>query len=310
MGLGAGAGVGGPLAPGVGAAGAEVGAGAVADGVPVPAARRRRAAVPRWPEPGPPGRSGHRGAGRRRPGERAQPEQCPNSRPATRPVYVVWRQSMGQVCTGSLLDCSSAYRVEHVRAAPPCRSMPPAAPPPGPSRSARWRRCARCGSGRSMTPSSRSRLRRVDAEAGPAPASASSAAGARGPGRWPRTSPSRGQYSTARRCPSRQAARGSSRSAWLNGSWRPDRPVRLGEAADQPEVEGGVGQHVDHGRAGRQHPVLHPQVRAAVHDVVDRPVPAVDGAVVQPQLGQARYAAGGSTSTGSSSSQIGSSGGK
>ena len=61
---------------------------------------------------------------------------------------------------------------------------------------------------------------------------------------------------------------------------------------DQPEVEGGVGQHVDHGRAGRQHPVLHPQVRAAVHDVVDRPVPPVDGAVVQPQLAQLRHAAG------------------
>ena len=41
-------------------------------------------------------------------------------------------------------------------------------------------------------------------------------------------------------------------------------------------------------RPGRQHPVLHPQVRQPVHHRVDRPVPAVDRAVVQRQLGELR----------------------
>ena len=44
---------------------------------------------------------------------------------------------------------------------------------------------------------------------------------------------------------------------------------------------------------GRQHPVLHAHVRHAVGDVVDRPVPAPDRAVVQPQLVELRHPARG-----------------
>ena len=72
---------------------------------------------------------------------------------------------------------------------------------------------------------------------------------------------------------------------------RPDRPVLLGQGADESEVERRVGQDVGDRRAGRQHPVLHPQVRPAVHHRVDGPVPPVDRAVVQGQLGQRRRAA-------------------
>ena len=68
---------------------------------------------------------------------------------------------------------------------------------------------------------------------------------------------------------------------------RPDRPVLVDQRAQQPVVEGRVGEDVGDRRAGRQHAVLHAQVRAPAHDVVDRPVPAVDRAVVQPQLGAA-----------------------
>ncbi|GAA2647090.1 hypothetical protein GCM10010436_71770 [Paractinoplanes durhamensis] len=67
---------------------------------------------------------------------------------------------------------------------------------------------------------------------------------------------------------------------------RPERPLGLGERADQAVVEARVGQRVEHRRAGRQHPIFHPQVRAAAHHRVDRAVPAVDRAVVQPQLAE------------------------
>ena len=43
---------------------------------------------------------------------------------------------------------------------------------------------------------------------------------------------------------------------------RPDRAVLVGQHADQPVVEGGVGEHVDDGRAGGQDAVLDAQVRA------------------------------------------------
>ena len=72
----------------------------------------------------------------------------------------------------------------------------------------------------------------------------------------------------------------------------PDRAVLVGQHPDGAVVEGGVGEDVDDGRAGRQHAVLDAQVRGAADDVVDRPVPPVDGAVVQPQLGQLRGDAG------------------
>ena len=45
-------------------------------------------------------------------------------------------------------------------------------------------------------------------------------------------------------------------------------------------------------RAGGEETVLDAQVRHPVGDVVDRPVPAVDRPVVQPQLGEVRRAAG------------------
>ena len=73
---------------------------------------------------------------------------------------------------------------------------------------------------------------------------------------------------------------------------RPQRPLALGEVADQAEPEGGVGDGVGHRRSGREQPVLHAQVGHAVGDVVDRPVPAVDRAVVQPELVEGRGAAG------------------
>ena len=72
------------------------------------------------------------------------------------------------------------------------------------------------------------------------------------------------------------------------GHLRPDRAFVLGQHAQGAVVEGGVREHVDHGRPRGQHAVLDAHVRLAVDDVVDRPVPAVDGAVVQPQLLQPR----------------------
>ncbi len=72
----------------------------------------------------------------------------------------------------------------------------------------------------------------------------------------------------------------------------PHRARLLGEGTHQAVVEGRVGDHVDDGRPGRQHPVLHAQVRDAVRDVVDGPVPAVHRAVVQDEFGEPRYASG------------------
>src|SRR5262249_5378093 len=64
--------------------------------------------------------------------------------------------------------------------------------------------------------------------------------------------------------------------------------VGLGERAYEAEVEGGVGEYVDHGRAGREYPVFDAYVRGATDDRVHRAVPPVHGAVVQGQLGQGR----------------------
>src|SRR5262249_17033343 len=71
----------------------------------------------------------------------------------------------------------------------------------------------------------------------------------------------------------------------------PQRPVRLDQLADHAEVERRIGEQVDDGGAGRQYTVLNPQMRAAVHDVVDGPIPTVDGAVVQAQFGKPGYTA-------------------
>ena len=86
----------------------------------------------------------------------------------------------------------------------------------------------------------------------------------------------------------------------------PHRPGLLGQRADQAVVEGRVGDDVDDGGSGRQDPVLHPQVRHAVGDPVDRAVPAVDRAVVQDELGERGTPPSSRTRSGSSSSQIGS----
>ena len=67
---------------------------------------------------------------------------------------------------------------------------------------------------------------------------------------------------------------------------RPYRTIRLGQLPGQSEVERRVGEHVLYGGPGRHDPVLHPQVRPAVHHVVHRPVPPVDSAVVQAQLAE------------------------
>ena len=72
---------------------------------------------------------------------------------------------------------------------------------------------------------------------------------------------------------------------------RPDRALRLGQGPQQPVVERRVRDHVGDGRAGRQHPVFHPQVRHAVRHRIHRPVPAVNGPVVQAHLGQLGTAA-------------------
>src|SRR3546814_13163330 len=69
---------------------------------------------------------------------------------------------------------------------------------------------------------------------------------------------------------------------------RPQRTLRVGECPDQAEVERGIGHRVDDRRSGSEYPVLHPQVRNPVRDVIDRPVPAIDGAVVQAQLREDR----------------------
>ncbi|MPM56884.1 hypothetical protein SDC9_103701 [bioreactor metagenome] len=60
----------------------------------------------------------------------------------------------------------------------------------------------------------------------------------------------------------------------------------MGQRVHQPGEESDVGDRVDDGGPARQHPVLDPQVRAAVGGGEDRPVPPVDGAVVQTQFGQ------------------------
>jgi hypothetical protein len=56
----------------------------------------------------------------------------------------------------------------------------------------------------------------------------------------------------------------------------------------QAEQEGGIRQHVDHCRPGRQGPQLDPQVPTAGR-VVDGPVPAPHRALMQPQLLQGRH---------------------
>ena len=55
----------------------------------------------------------------------------------------------------------------------------------------------------------------------------------------------------------------------------------------QPDQESGVSQHVGHGGAGGQGAHLDPQMPAR-RRVVDGPVPAPHGALVQPQLVQRR----------------------
>ncbi len=73
---------------------------------------------------------------------------------------------------------------------------------------------------------------------------------------------------------------------------RPQRPIALGERPHQPEVERRVGDDVDDRRTGGEHAVLDAEVGPPTCDVVDRAVPAVDGAVVEPQLGQVRRPSG------------------
>ena len=73
----------------------------------------------------------------------------------------------------------------------------------------------------------------------------------------------------------------------------PQGAILFGQCSQRAVVERGVGHHVDHRGSRGQHPVLDPKVRTTRHDVVDRAVPAVDGAVVQPQLRQRRRTAGG-----------------
>ena len=69
---------------------------------------------------------------------------------------------------------------------------------------------------------------------------------------------------------------------------RPQWPLGLGQRPDQAVVERGVRDRVDDRGAGRQHAVLHPQVRPPADHRVDGPVPAVDRAVVQAQLAELR----------------------
>ena len=63
--------------------------------------------------------------------------------------------------------------------------------------------------------------------------------------------------------------------------------VLPGQPQGQPDQESGVGQHVNHGGAGGQGPHLDPQMPAR-RWVVDGPVPAPHGALVQPELIQRR----------------------
>ena len=93
------------------------------------------------------------------------------------------------------------------------------------------------------------------------------------------TSPSSGQYSRASmplRAASRKFACAAVKLILFHSGLS-----AVGQAAQHAVVEGRIRQHVDDGRPGRQHPVLQAQMRAPVEDVVDRPVPAVHGAVVQ-----------------------------
>ena len=68
---------------------------------------------------------------------------------------------------------------------------------------------------------------------------------------------------------------------------RPQRPPLVHQRADDAVEERGVRGHVRGGRAGRQQTVLQPQVGHVRAGVVDRPVPAPHGAVVEHQLVQA-----------------------
>ncbi len=77
----------------------------------------------------------------------------------------------------------------------------------------------------------------------------------------------------------------------LEGQPGPHGPGFVGERPHQPVVEGRIGDHVDDRGAGGQDPVLHPQMRDAAGQPVDRPVPPVDRAVVQDEFGQRRHTA-------------------
>src|SRR5680860_1386987 len=68
----------------------------------------------------------------------------------------------------------------------------------------------------------------------------------------------------------------------------PHRFLGVGQRRQQAVVQRDVGHRVDHGWAGRKDAVLDAQVRPAARHRVHRAVPAVDGAVVQGQLGQVR----------------------
>ena len=88
----------------------------------------------------------------------------------------------------------------------------------------------------------------------------------------------------------------------LAGDNQRSEPIRR---AFEPVSKRGVGDHVQDGRAGRQYPVLQADVRQPVRDVVHRPVPPPDRAVVQPQLVQPRGAARGQFGDGILVGQLG-----
>ena len=69
----------------------------------------------------------------------------------------------------------------------------------------------------------------------------------------------------------------------------PQRSLLIRQSADETGEERGIGHGVNNGRPGRENPVLHSKVGNVRLDVIHRPIPAVDGAVVQPQLVQPRH---------------------
>src|SRR5215217_430595 len=77
----------------------------------------------------------------------------------------------------------------------------------------------------------------------------------------------------------------------LEGHLGPDRTILAGQGTHYSGEERGVCNRVHDGGSCWEHPVLHPQMRTVTADVIDRPIPAIDGAVVQPELVKARHAA-------------------